>query len=148
MALESKTAEQKLQKMEDSRRKNEKMAKQVEKVWPEQFIILPKNIITLIQSSLSYLDFFWRYFYYSVWGLAFVVLFVINIYLFHLQTATPFAINWSTCKEAAIRTHRICSAFHETLMCRFLNFQTYLWQMLMMMHSDLRTCVNSLLILI
>ena len=38
MALESKTAEQKLQKMEDSRRKNEKMAKQVEKVWPEQFI--------------------------------------------------------------------------------------------------------------
>jgi len=32
MALESKTAEQKLQKMEDSRRKNEKMAKQFEKV--------------------------------------------------------------------------------------------------------------------
>ncbi|PFX15089.1 SLIT-ROBO Rho GTPase-activating protein 1 [Stylophora pistillata] len=31
IALESKTAEQKLQKMEDSRRKNEKMAKQVEK---------------------------------------------------------------------------------------------------------------------
>ena len=57
MALESKTAEQKLQKMEDSRRKNEKMAKQVEKVWPEQFIILPKNIITLIQLNLSYLDF-------------------------------------------------------------------------------------------
>ena len=57
MALESKTAEQKLQKMEDSRRKNEKMAKQVEKVWPEQCIILPKNIITLIQSNLSYLDF-------------------------------------------------------------------------------------------
>ena len=148
MALESKTAEQKLQKMEDSRRKNEKMAKQVEKVWPEQFIILPKNIITLIQSNLSYLDFFCRYFYYSVWGLAFVVLFVINIYLFHLQTVTTFAINWSTSKEAAIRTHSICSAFHETMMFRFLNFQTYLWQMLMMMHSDLRTCVNSLLILI
>ena len=148
MALESKTAEQKLQKMEDSRRKNEKMAKQVEKVWPEQFIILQKNIITLIQSNLSYLDFFCRYFYYSVWGLAFVVLFVINIYLFHLQTVTTFAINWSTCKEAAIRTHSICSAFHETMMFRFLNFQTYLWQMLMMMHSDLRTCVNSLLILI
>ena len=103
MALESKTAEQKLQKMEDSRRKNEKMAKQVEKVWPEQFIILPKNIITLIQSNLSYLDFFWRYFYYSVWGLAFVVLFVINIYLLHLQSVTTFAINQSTCKEAAIR---------------------------------------------
>lgn len=32
MAVESKTAEQKLQKMEDSRRKNEKMAKQFEKV--------------------------------------------------------------------------------------------------------------------
>ena len=32
MAIESKTAEQKLQKMEDSRRKNEKMAKQFEKV--------------------------------------------------------------------------------------------------------------------
>ena len=103
MALESKTAEQKLQKMEDSRRKNEKMAKQVEKVWPEQFIILPKNIITLIQSNLSYLDFFWRYFYYSVWGLAFVVLLVINIYLLHLQSVTTFAINQSTCKEAAIR---------------------------------------------
>ena len=103
MALESKTAEQKLQKMEDSRRKNEKMAKQVEKVWPEQCIILPKNIITLIQSNLSYLDFFWRYFYHSVWGLAFVVLLVINIYLLHLQSVTTFAINQSTCKEAAIR---------------------------------------------
>lgn len=32
MAVESKAAEQKLQKTEDSRRKNEKMAKQVEKV--------------------------------------------------------------------------------------------------------------------
>jgi len=32
MAIESKAAEQKLQKTEDSRRKNEKMAKQVEKV--------------------------------------------------------------------------------------------------------------------
>ena len=62
MALESKTAEQKLQKMEDSRRKNEKMAKQVEKVWPEQFIILPKNIITLIQSNLSYLYFYGDFF--------------------------------------------------------------------------------------
>lgn len=35
MAVESKSAEQKLQKMEDSRRKNEKMAKQVEKVLTE-----------------------------------------------------------------------------------------------------------------
>jgi len=38
MAVESKSAEQKLQKMEDSRRKNEKMAKQVEKVLTELLI--------------------------------------------------------------------------------------------------------------
>ena len=40
MAVESKSAEQKLQKMEDSRRKNEKMAKQVEKVLTELLIYL------------------------------------------------------------------------------------------------------------
>ena len=52
MALESKTAEQKLQKMEDSRRKNEKMAKQVEKVWPVQFIVMQKNIFWYSQTSV------------------------------------------------------------------------------------------------
>lgn len=39
MAGESKSAEQKLQKMEDSRRKNEKMAKQVEKVFIQDSIL-------------------------------------------------------------------------------------------------------------
>ena len=32
-----------------------------------------------------------------------MVLLAINIYLLHLQSVTTFAINQSTCKEAAIR---------------------------------------------